>query len=79
MSDPALFLTVAETAETLGISDDTVYELTARGDLPCATFGRRKMIPRRAVELVIDRAMEGFDPDALIIRLAGSTTLAAVR
>lgn len=69
-----LFLSVVETAGLLGVSDDTVYELVARGDLPCAEFGRRKMIPRRAIDIVLDRAMEGFDPDTLLARLVGSAS-----
>lgn len=70
MTDTALFLSVIETADLLGVSDDTIYDLAARGELPCAEFGRRKMIPRRAVELVLERAMAGFDPDAFLVHLA---------
>ncbi len=36
-----LVLSVAETAEALGLSDDLVYELTETGELPCLRFGRR--------------------------------------
>lgn len=67
-----LFLTVAEAADLLGISDDLVYELVARGDLPAATFGRRRMIPRRAIELVLEQAMAGFDPSALLVTIGGA-------
>jgi excisionase family DNA binding protein len=35
----ALFVTVAETARLLGVSDDLVYDLVHRGELPSATFG----------------------------------------
>ena len=41
-----LVLSIAEAAEALGVSDDLVYELTERGDLPCLRLGRRKVIPR---------------------------------
>ncbi len=58
-------LSVAEAADVLGISDDLVYELVARKELPCLRFGRRRVIPRRAIELVIERAMEGFDPGVI--------------
>lgn len=57
-----LVLSVAEAADVLGVSDDLVYELIARRELPCLRFGRRKVIPRRAIELVIEEALEGFDP-----------------
>ena len=57
-----LMLSVAEASEMLGVSDDLVYELAARGELPCIRFGRRRMIPRRAVELLVDEALRNFDP-----------------
>ena len=69
MGDP-LVLSVAEAAVALGVSDDLVYELIARRELPCLRFGRRKVIPRRAIELVIDRAMDDFDPHLVAARLA---------
>ena len=65
-----LVLSVAETAEALGISDDLVYELMHRGILPCLHFGRRKLIPRRAIDLVIGAAMRDFDPADLLATLS---------
>jgi excisionase family DNA binding protein len=65
-----LTLSVREAAAELGISDDLVYELIARGELPAVALGRRKVIPRRAIDLVLERALEGFDPDALLTSLA---------
>ena len=56
-----LIVSVGEAADLLGVSDDLVYELTQRGDLPCLRLGRRKVIPRRAIDLIIERAVEGFD------------------
>lgn len=60
-----MVLSVAEAAHVLGISDDLVYELVARKELPCLHFGRRRVIPRCAIELVIERAMEGFNPGVI--------------
>lgn len=60
-----LFLSVGETAALLGLSDDLVYDLLDRGELPEATFGRRRMVPRQAIDLVVERALVGFDPDRL--------------
>lgn len=57
-----LVLSIAEAAQALGVSDDLVYELTERGELPCLRLGRRKVIPSRAIELVIDAALRDFDP-----------------
>lgn len=70
----ALFASVAETADLLGISDDLVYDLIARGELPSSTFGRRKLVPRIAIDLVVDAALEGFDPDRLASTLATGPT-----
>lgn len=64
-----LVLSVAEAAEALGLSDDLVYDLTERGELPCLRFGRRKLIPRQAVELVIQQALEHFNPAVVVDRL----------
>jgi len=63
--DP-LVLSIIEAAELLGISDDLVYELTAKGDLPCLHLGRRKVIPRRAIDLLLERAVAGFDPNVVV-------------
>lgn len=57
-------LTVQETAALLGVSDDLVYELVARGEIPCLRLGRRRVVPRRAIELLIDHCVDGFDPIA---------------
>ena len=64
-----LVLTVQETAEALGVSDDLVYELTAQGVLPCLHLGRRRVIPRRAVDLLIEECVGSFDPAAVLPRL----------
>lgn len=65
-------LSVPETAAALGVSDDLVYELIARGELPSIVLGRRKVVPRRAIDMVIDRALADFDPDALLTSLAAA-------
>lgn len=72
MSDAA-FLTVADTARLLGVSDNLVYELIARGDLPCATFKRRKMVPRRALDMILEQAMSTFDPARILPAVAAAT------
>lgn len=61
-----LVLSVAEAAEVLGVSDDLVYELIARRELPCLRFGRRKLVPRRAIELLVATAVDRFDPTAAL-------------
>lgn len=60
MMPTKLVLSIAEAAEVLGVSDDLIYELTARGELPCLRLGRRKVIPTVAIQAVIDGTLEGF-------------------
>lgn len=55
-----LVLSIAEAAEALGVSDDLIYELTTRGELPCVRLGRRKVIPAVAIQAVIDGCLDGF-------------------
>lgn len=55
-----LVFSIAEAAELLGVSDDLIYELTARGELPCLRLGRRKVIPAVAIQTVIDGCLDGF-------------------
>jgi excisionase family DNA binding protein len=66
----ALFFSVATAAQTLGVSDDTVYELVRRGELPSLRIGRRRVIPRQAVELVVEHLLADFDPGLLADRLS---------
>lgn len=57
-----LVLSIAEATEALGVSDDLIYELTERGEIPCLRLGRRKVVPMRAVEAILEDCLEGFDP-----------------
>lgn len=43
--------------------------MTERGELPCLRLGRRKVVPRRAIELLLEEAVDRFDPRALLDRL----------
>jgi excisionase family DNA binding protein len=74
-----LVVSIAETAELLGLSDDLVYHLVARGELPCLRFGRRKVIPWVAVERIIELAMDGFDATLVVQRLRSAADEAAAR
>ena len=60
MMPTKLVLSIAEAAEVLGVSDDLIYELTARGELPCLRLGRRKVIPTIAIQAVIRRHSGGL-------------------
>jgi excisionase family DNA binding protein len=48
-----LTLSVTEAAELLGISRALAYELVARGELPSLQFGRRLVVPWRAIERLL--------------------------
>jgi excisionase family DNA binding protein len=50
-----LTLTVPETAALLGISRAHAYELVARHELPAIRLGRRVLIPRQAIQDLIQR------------------------
>ena len=52
--DNKLTFTVPEAAELLGISRALAYELVARHELPALRLGRRLVIPRRALEALVD-------------------------
>lgn len=53
-----LAYTVQETAASLGVSTDLVYDLVSRGELNAVRAGRRKLIPAESLELWIERNTE---------------------
>jgi excisionase family DNA binding protein len=50
-----LTLTVEQAAVLLGISRGLAYELVARGELPSLRLGRRIVVPRKALDELLDR------------------------
>ncbi len=54
MDTNRLTLTVEEAARLLGISRALGYELVARGELPSIRLGRRIVVPRRALEALLE-------------------------
>ena len=50
-----LCLTVPEAAELLGISRNFAYELVKQGQLPVIRFGKRLLIPRVALEKMLEK------------------------
>lgn len=57
LGDNPLVLTVGEAATALGIS--RAYELVARHELPAVRLGRRIVVPRRALEQLINGVSDG--------------------
>jgi excisionase family DNA binding protein len=63
--DGRLVLSVTEAARLLGISRALAYELVARGELPSLRLGRRIVVPRRALEALLEAAVgDPVDPVA---------------
>jgi excisionase family DNA binding protein len=52
-----LAYSVTEVAELLGISRSSAYEYVRSGDLPSITLGSRIVVPRRALELLLDPSL----------------------
>ena len=64
-NDRRLSLTVMEAAEVLGISRTLAYALVARGELPSLRMGRRIVVPRRALEALLQAGIaDPVDPVA---------------
>ena len=55
MDSGRLTLTVEQAAALLGISRGLAYELVARGELPSLRLGRRIVVPRKALDELLDR------------------------
>lgn len=52
------YLTVSETAALLKISRWKLYDLIRNGELASFTLGRRRLIPRDAINELVTRRME---------------------
>ena len=52
--DPRLTMSVEEAGQLLGISRGLAYELVSRGDIPSIRLGRRIVVPRRALNQLLD-------------------------
>jgi excisionase family DNA binding protein len=64
MSDERLTVTVEEAARVLGISRAFAYVLVKNEELPSVRLGRRVVVPRRALE----RLLEPADPPTHVDR-----------
>ena len=61
MDQARLTLTVEEAAALLGISRALAYELVGRGELPSLRLGRRLVVPRKALNELLDVASTPAD------------------
>lgn len=60
-----LTLTVEEAAKVLGIGRNLCYERVKTGEIPAIRIGRRLLIPRRALEKLLE------EPQPLNLRSVG--------
>ncbi|MGH9169690.1 MAG: helix-turn-helix domain-containing protein [Acidimicrobiales bacterium] len=51
-----LTLTVEEAASALGISRSFAYEAIAKGEIPCIRIGKRILVPKIALEKMMESA-----------------------
>ena len=56
-----LCITVPEAAEMLGISRNFAYELVKQGQLPVIRFGKRLLIPRVALERMLEEGVTQYN------------------
>jgi excisionase family DNA binding protein len=54
MEAERLTLTVEETAKILGIGRQLAYDRIKTGEIPVIKVGRRLLVPRRALEKLLD-------------------------
>ena len=56
MTTEKLTFTVEEAGKLLGISRALAYEMARQGKLPTLRFGKRLVVPRKAVQDMLERA-----------------------
>jgi excisionase family DNA binding protein len=57
-------LRAPEVARRLDLGESTVRQMMRRGELPVVRFGRAVRVPARALEIYIERRIEGIIPSA---------------
>jgi excisionase family DNA binding protein len=57
MQPERLTLTVEEAGELLGISRALAYEMARTGRLPTLRFGKRIVVPKKAIENMLERSV----------------------
>jgi excisionase family DNA binding protein len=55
MEEERLTLTVEETAKLLGIGRQLAYERVKTGEIPSIHLGKRILVPRRALEKLLEQ------------------------
>jgi len=63
MESERLTLTVEEAGQLLGISRALAYEMARTGRLPTLRFGKRIVVPKKAIETMLAQAVPVAIPD----------------
>jgi excisionase family DNA binding protein len=66
-----LTMTVEEAAVMLGISRATAYDAVSRGEIPCLRIGRRILIPKVAMEKLLNSGSSCRSPSCRVSRPCG--------
>ena len=53
MDNEKLTMTVAEAARCLGIGRNSAYEAIAKGEIPVVKIGKRLLVPKAALEILL--------------------------
>ena len=64
METERLTVNVEEAAKRLGIGRSLAYEMVHTGKLPILRFGKRMLVPKRALELLLQSQDNPRLPDA---------------
>jgi excisionase family DNA binding protein len=62
-----LVLTVSEVAKILRLSRNSAYQGVLRGEIPSIRVGKRILVPRRALEALLDGAKEKAGPGESVV------------
>lgn len=54
-------ITIPEAAQELGISRNGAYEAAKRGEIPTVRIGRRLLVPRNAIDRLLEQASAKSD------------------
>mgnify|MGYP001006658685 CR=1 FL=1 len=55
-------MTVTQASEVLGISRCTAYEAVRSGQIPSIRFGKRILVPRHAIDVMLGKGRGGDQP-----------------
>ena len=63
MTEPPMLLGIDQAALTMGIGRSKCYQLIRRGELASLVIGRRRLVPRQAIDDFIRKRLSDCAPD----------------